>query len=174
MSSENTNYPINELPNDASGDATATNAASSTRPTLVISTPPKPMTEAELREVAAQESDLEARRNAARGGTIQNRDGDILAATGTGQGDNRDETGDPDIAAGVGGLGGAIVGAVAGAMLGPAGALAGAVVGGLAAGGLSGVAVDAIDRNDDDTTLSGLPSDRANAITTDGENSVIV
>ena len=168
---------LGDTGNDTSGDATATNAASSTRPMVTNKVAPQPMTDAELREVAAQESVLEARRNAAHDAQVHNAAGDDeLAVTGTGHGDNRDETGDPDIAAGLGGLGGALVGAAAGAMLGPAGALAGAVVGGLAAGGLSGVAVDAIDKTDDDTTLSGLPSDATSAENNDttGNNSVIV
>jgi hypothetical protein len=132
------------------------------------------MNEAELREVAAQENAIEARRNALHDAQVQNEMGDNLAVTGTGHGDNRDETGDADIAAGLGGVGGALVGAAAGAMLGPAGALAGAVVGGLAAGGISGVAVDAIDRTDDDTTLSGLPSDTTTSIDNNTNNPTIV
>lgn len=169
-----------DLPNnlsDTSGDATATNTASSTQPTIVNKVAPQPMTETELRDITAQENALETRRNAAHDAQVHNAVGDDeLAITGTGHGDNRDETGDPDIAAGLGGLGGALVGAAAGAMLGPAGALAGAVVGGLAVGGLSGVAVDAIDKTDDDTTLSGLPFDTTSMTydnTTD-DNSVIV
>lgn len=166
------NYDLSNDSGDISGDATATNAASSTRPTVINKVAPQPMTGAELREVAAQESSFEARRNAVHDAQVQNEMGNELAVTGTGHGDNRDETGDPDIAAGLGGLGGALVGAAAGALLGPAGALAGAVVGGLAAGGLSGVAVDALDKTDDDTTLSGLPSDVSSAKNDD--NSVIV
>jgi len=158
MRTENT--PDYSVPANATSDATATNAASSTRSTVVVTTPPQPMTESELRDVAAQEEAMNARRNAEHDAIARSEhEGD--AVTGTGHGDNRDETGDPDIAAGLGGLGGALVGATAGSMLGPAGALAGAVVGGLAAGGLSGVAVDAVDRTDDDTTITGLPSEES-------------
>ena len=169
------NHELSSDINNTSGDATATNTVSSTRPTIVNATP-RPMNEDELREIAAQENAIEARRNALHDAQIQSEASDDLAVTGTGQGDNRDETGDADIAAGLGGVGGALVGAAAGAMLGPAGALAGAVVGGLAAGGLSGVAVNAIDKTDDDTTLSGLPSDATSAENNDttGNNSVIV
>ncbi len=91
------------------------------------------------------------------------------AATGTGVGDNRDETGDPEKAAAMGAVGGAVVGAAAGSLLGPAGAVLGAVGGALAAAGASGLAVDAVDRVDNDNTASGLddgtihiPDDDAN------------
>lgn len=179
----------NEIPAEPitiSGDATATNAASSTRATVVGTSAARPMTEDELRELAAQEASIEAQRHAqhvAQNAAQQNTnahlhstlDEDELAVTGTGRGDNRDETGDPDIAAGLGGIGGALVGAAAGSMLGPAGALAGAVVGGLTVGGLSGVAVDALDKTDDDTTISGLPADEsAQNINASGENTTIV
>jgi hypothetical protein len=78
------------------------------------------------------------------------------AATGTGVGDNRDETGDPEKAAAMGAVGGALVGAAAGSLLGPAGAVLGAVGGALAAAGASGLAVDAVDQVDNDNTASGL------------------
>lgn len=131
----------------------------------------RPMTEAELREIAVQEAAQHAAQNARHDMTTRENANDIVhgdgtpiyhdaahpAVTGTGTGDNRDETSDPEIAAGLGGLGGAVVGAAAGSMLGPVGALAGAVVGGLTGLGASGLAVDAVDRADDDTTLSGLP-----------------
>jgi hypothetical protein len=78
------------------------------------------------------------------------------AVTGTGVGDNRDETGDSDKAAAMGAVGGAVVGAAAGSLLGPAGAVLGAVGGALAAAGASGLAVDAVDRVDNDNTASGL------------------
>lgn len=164
------NHELSSDITNTSGDATATNAVSSTRPTIVNATP-RPMNEDELREIAAQENAIEARRNAVHDAQIESEMNDDLAVTGTGKGDNRDETGDADIAAGLGGVGGALVGAAAGAMLGPAGALAGAVVGGLAAGGLSGVAVDALDKTDNDTTLSGMHSDDT---TTSTNNSTIV
>ncbi len=157
-------------------------------PTAAVPTAPtvaaRPMTEAELREIAAQEAAQNARHDAAvhhaatregglptagAGETIHQEnayhDSGNPAVTGTGTGDNRDETSDPEIAAALGGVGGAIVGAAAGAMLGPVGALAGAVVGGLTGLGAAGLAVDVVDKTDDDTTLSGLPdTDRTNVI----------
>ena len=78
------------------------------------------------------------------------------AVTGTGVGDNRDETSDPEKAAALGALGGAAVGAAAGSLLGPAGAVMGAIGGALAAAGASGLAVDAVDQVDNDNTASGL------------------
>jgi outer membrane lipoprotein SlyB len=78
------------------------------------------------------------------------------AATGTGVGDNRDDTGDPEKAATLGAVGGAVVGAAAGSLLGPAGAVLGAVGGALAAAGASGLAVDAVDQVDNDNTASGM------------------
>lgn len=139
----------------------------------------RPMTEDELRQIVAQEAAQSARHDLT---TRQVANGEIVngdatessvyhdaahpAMTGTGTGDNRDETNDPEIAASLGGVGGAVVGAVAGALLGPAGAIAGAVVGGLTGMGVSGLAVDAVDRADDDTTLSGLP-DRSRAVADD-------
>jgi hypothetical protein len=74
------------------------------------------------------------------------------AVTGSGVGDNRDETGDPEKAAALGALGGAAVGAAAGSLLGPAGAVMGAIGGALAAAGASGLAVDAVDQVDNDNT----------------------
>ena len=126
----------------------------------------RPMSEEELREIAAQEAALNARHDlSARQNSDQTpvendtsifHDAEHPAVTGTGTGDNRDETGDPEIAASLGGVGGAMVGIAAGLVIGPIGAAAGAVVGGLTGMGVSGLAVDAIDRNDDDTTLSGM------------------
>lgn len=78
------------------------------------------------------------------------------AVTHTGVGDNRDETGDPEKAAALGGVGGAVVGAAAGSLLGPAGAVIGAIGGALAAAGASGLAVDAVDQVDNDNTATGV------------------
>lgn len=65
-------------------------------------------------------------------------------------------SGDAEKGAALGGLGGAAVGAAAGMVVGPAGALAGAVIGGLAGAIASGVAVAAVDRIDNDNTVSGM------------------
>lgn len=146
------------------------------------SAPLRPMTEEELREIAAQE----ASQNAAHDAAVHNRavqqttandhvyhDAQHPAVTGTGTGDNRDETSDPEIAAGVGGLGGAMVGGAAGALLGPLGALAGAVVGGLTGMGVSGLAVDAIDKVDDDDTTTGLPDHTVNTSSGDTTTPIV-
>lgn len=81
------------------------------------------------------------------------------AVTGTGTGDNRDETGDSAIGATIGGVGGAIAGALAGSIVGPAGAAAGAIAGALTGAGASGLAVDAVDRVDNDNTVTGVGDD---------------
>lgn len=145
------------------------------------SAPLRPMTEEELRQIAAQE----AAQNAAHDAAVHNRaaqqadanehvyhDAQHPAVTGTGTGDNRDETNDPEIAAGLGGVGGALVGGAAGALLGPVGALAGAVVGGLTGMGVSGLAVDAVDKADNDTNLSGLP-DKSDASSGDAPTPIV-
>ena len=146
------------------------------------SAPLRPMTEQELREIAAQE----AAQNAAHDADVHNRatqqttanehvyhDAQHPAVTGTGTGDNRDETSDPEIAAGVGGLGGAVVGGAAGALLGPVGALAGAVIGGLTGMGVSGLAVDAIDKVDDDDSVTGLPDQTPNTLRGDTTTPIV-
>ena len=65
-------------------------------------------------------------------------------------------TGDAEKGAKLGGLGGAVTGAVAGSMAGPVGTVVGAVVGGIAGAVASGAAVGAVDRVDNDDTISGL------------------
>lgn len=67
-----------------------------------------------------------------------------------------DPRNDAEKGAALGGLGGAAVGAVAGAAAGPVGAVIGAVAGGLAGAGASGAAVGAVDRVDNDNTVTGL------------------
>jgi hypothetical protein len=64
--------------------------------------------------------------------------------------------GDAKKGATLGGVGGAAVGAAAGAAMGPAGAVIGAAVGGLAGAIGSGAAVGAVDRVDNDNTVTGL------------------
>lgn len=68
-------------------------------------------------------------------------------------------TGDAEKGAVLGGVGGFVAGAIAGAAAGPAGAVIGAVVGGVVGAAASGAAVAAVDRIDDDTTISGFPDD---------------
>jgi len=65
-------------------------------------------------------------------------------------------TGDAEKGAALGGLGGAAVGAAAGSLAGPAGTVIGAVVGGLAGAAGSGAAVAAVDRVDNDNTVTGI------------------
>lgn len=94
--------------------------------------------------------------------------GEAAAVTGTGTGDNRDETNDSAIGATIGGVGGALAGAAAGAILGPGGSVAGAVIGAFAGAGAAGLAVDAVDQIDDDRTLTGLDEGAAR----DGTNEI--
>lgn len=63
---------------------------------------------------------------------------------------------DAEKGATLGGLGGAVVGAAAGSAVGPVGTVVGAVVGGLAGAGASGAAVSAVDRMDNDNTVTGV------------------
>jgi outer membrane lipoprotein SlyB len=63
---------------------------------------------------------------------------------------------DAEKGAKLGGLGGAAVGAVAGSAAGPLGTVVGAVVGGVAGAGASGAAVGAVDKVDNDNTITGV------------------
>jgi len=65
-------------------------------------------------------------------------------------------TGDAEKGAALGGIGGAVTGLAAGAAAGPVGAVLGAVIGGVAGAAASGAAVAAVDRIDNDNTISGL------------------
>ncbi len=65
-------------------------------------------------------------------------------------------TGDAGKGAALGGLGGVAVGAAAGSVAGPVGTVVGAVAGGLMGAGASGAAVAAVDRVDNDNTVSGV------------------
>lgn len=94
------------------------------------------------------------------------------AITHTGVGDNRDETHDPEKAAAMGALGGAVVGAAAGSMLGPVGAVVGAIGGALTAGGVAGLAVDVVDQNDNDNTITGQDDGTIRVPETDVSHSV--
>jgi len=66
---------------------------------------------------------------------------------------------DAEKGAALGGLGGAAVGAIAGAAAGPVGAIVGAIAGGLVGAGASGAAVSAVDKVDNDNTVTGLGDD---------------
>ena len=66
----------------------------------------------------------------------------------------------------LGGAGGVVTGAVAGSALGPVGAVVGGAIGAVAGAAASGAAVNAVDRVDNDDTVTGLgdtPSRRSDA-----------
>ena len=65
-------------------------------------------------------------------------------------------SGDAEKGAALGGLGGAGVGAAAGSVAGPVGTVVGAVVGGIAGAAGSGAAVAAVDKVDNDNTVTGI------------------
>lgn len=65
-------------------------------------------------------------------------------------------SGDAKKGATLGGVGGAVTGALAGSAAGPVGTIVGAVIGGVAGAGASGAAVAAVDRVDNDNTVSGV------------------
>lgn len=65
-------------------------------------------------------------------------------------------SGDAEKGAALGGIGGAVTGLAAGAAAGPVGAVLGAIIGGVAGAAASGAAVAAVDRIDNDNTVSGL------------------
>ena len=74
--------------------------------------------------------------------------------------------------AALGGAGGAAVGAAAGSMMGPAGALIGAAVGGIAGAVGSGAAVGAVDKYDNDNTVSGLGDGATDDVDEDADDLV--
>ena len=59
----------------------------------------------------------------------------------------------------IGGVGGLVTGAIAGSAAGLPGAVVGAVIGGAVGAAASGVAVAAVNRIDDDSTITGFPDD---------------
>ena len=67
-----------------------------------------------------------------------------------------DPTNDGEKGAALGGVGGAVAGGIAGSAAGPVGTVIGAVVGGAAGAGASGAAVAAVDRHDNDNTITGI------------------
>jgi len=83
-------------------------------------------------------------------------DGTWVDEDGVQHGVDDSATGDAEKGATLGGIGGAITGLAAGAMAGPVGAVAGAVIGGIAGAVASGAAVAAVDRVDNDNTVSGV------------------
>jgi len=81
-----------------------------------------------------------------------------------------DATGDAEKGATLGGVGGAVTGAVAGSAVGPLGTVAGAIIGGVAGAVASGAAVAAVDRHDNDNTVTGL----GHGATRDAEDITVV
>ncbi len=69
---------------------------------------------------------------------------------------DNDPNNDAKKGAELGGVGGVVTGALAGSIAGPVGTVIGAVVGGLAGAAASGAAVGAVDRIDDDNTVTGI------------------
>jgi len=69
---------------------------------------------------------------------------------------DNDPNNDTQKGAALGGAGGAVTGAIAGSAAGPVGTVVGAVVGGVAGAAASGAAVNAVDRVDNDNTVTGL------------------
>jgi hypothetical protein len=67
-----------------------------------------------------------------------------------------DPNNDPKKARNIGGVGGAVTGAIAGAAAGPVGAVGGAIVGAVAGGLGSQAAVAAVDKVDNDNTVTGI------------------
>ncbi|MCW3099444.1 MAG: hypothetical protein JWL77_5062 [Chthonomonadaceae bacterium] len=76
---------------------------------------------------------------------------------------------DTKIGAELGGAGGAVTGAVVGSMAGPVGTVVGAVVGGIAGAVASGAAVHAVDKVDDDDTITGIGHHTKRVVATDAE-----
>jgi hypothetical protein len=63
----------------------------------------------------------------------------------------------------LGGLGGAVTGAIAGSAVGPLGTIGGAIIGGIVGAVGSSILVNAVDKIDDDTTISGIGHHAAHA-----------
>ena len=83
-------------------------------------------------------------------------DGTWVDEDGVQHGIDDSPSGDAEKGATLGGIGGALTGLAAGSLAGPIGAVAGAVIGGVAGAVASGAAVAAIDRVDNDNTVSGI------------------
>lgn len=77
---------------------------------------------------------------------------------------------DTKIGTELGGAGGVVTGAIAGSVAGPIGTVIGAVVGGIAGAVASGAAVHAVDKVDDDDTISGIGHHTAHVAGTTAEN----
>ena len=91
-----------------------------------------------------------------------------MADDGIQHGIDDNPTGDAEKGAALGGAGGAVTGAVAGSAAGPVGTVVGAVIGGIAGAVGSGAAVAAVDRVDNDDTITGVGGgvtpDRGNVV----------
>jgi len=81
---------------------------------------------------------------------------ETVADDGIQHGIDDNPSGDAEKGATLGGIGGAVTGAIAGAAAGPVGAVIGAVIGGVAGAVGSGAAVAAVDRMDNDNTITGI------------------
>jgi len=79
-----------------------------------------------------------------------------MAQDGVQHGIDDNPNNDPQKGATLGGLGGVAVGAAAGSLIGPVGTIVGAIIGGLSGAIGSGAAVAAVDRIDNDNTVSGV------------------
>jgi phage tail tape-measure protein len=84
---------------------------------------------------------------------------------------DNDPNNDTQKGATLGGAGGAVTGAVAGSAMGPVGTVVGAVVGGVVGAAASGAAVNAVDRVDNDNTVTGI-GDTPSRTTTDYDTDV--
>lgn len=79
-----------------------------------------------------------------------------------------DPNNDPEKARNIGGVGGAATGAIAGAAAGPIGAIGGAIVGGVVGALGSQAAVSAVDKHDNDNTITGIGGNDRDATGTPG------
>ncbi len=77
---------------------------------------------------------------------------------------------DTKIGTELGGAGGVVTGAIAGSVAGPVGTVIGAVVGGIAGAVASGAAVHAVDKVDDDDTITGIGQHTGRVVGNTAEN----
>ena len=82
---------------------------------------------------------------------------------------DNDPNNDAKKGAELGGVGGAAVGAAAGSVAGPVGTVVGAVAGGVAGAVASGAAVGAVDRVDNDDTITGMGGQPAHGTATSAD-----
>lgn len=83
---------------------------------------------------------------------------------------DNDPNNDAEKGAALGGVGGAVTGAIAGSAAGPVGTVIGAAVGGVVGAVGSGAAVGAVDRVDDDNTVSGISGHTTRRVENSAEN----